>query len=114
MNQRKFFKVVIELFNLYNDLFKNQNFIHWFVKKFTQDFQIFLSQKITILKDSTITLITFFIFRLKVILRTALAVKINSQEKNMKKEIISLCEKTSDEEFSRADFKLLTTLPCYY
>lgn len=106
----------------------------------------------TVLKDSTIALITFFIFRLKVILRTALAVKINSQEKNMKKivlekltsyacdingsangdvrdmsakyfdeiakwyteEIISFCEKSSDEEFSKADSKLLTTLPCYY
>ena len=32
----------------------------------------------------------------------------------MKEEIISLCEKTSDEEFSKADSKLLTTLPCYY
>lgn len=32
----------------------------------------------------------------------------------MKKEIISLCEKTSDEEFSKTDSKLLTTLPCYY
>lgn len=29
-------------------------------------------------------------------------------------EIISLCEKTSDEEFSKADSRLLTTLPCYY
>ena len=29
-------------------------------------------------------------------------------------EIISLCEKTSDEEFSKADSRLITTLPCYY
>ena len=29
-------------------------------------------------------------------------------------EIISLCKKTSDEEFSKADSRLLTTLPCYY
>lgn len=29
-------------------------------------------------------------------------------------EIISLCDKTSDEEFSKADSRLLTTLPCYY
>lgn len=29
-------------------------------------------------------------------------------------EIISLCEKTSDEEFSKADSRLLTTLSCYY
>ena len=33
---------------------------------------------------------------------------------NISKEIISLCEKTSDEEFSKTDSKLLTTLPCYY
>lgn len=38
--------------------------------------------------NSTIALITFFIFRLKVILRTALAVKINSKEKNMKKIVL--------------------------
>ncbi len=29
-------------------------------------------------------------------------------------EIISLCEKTSDEEFAKADARILTTLPCYY
>ncbi len=29
-------------------------------------------------------------------------------------EIISLCKNTSDEDFSKADEKLLTTLPCYY
>ncbi|MBB5226787.1 hypothetical protein [Treponema ruminis] len=29
-------------------------------------------------------------------------------------EIISLCKKTSDEDFSKADAELLTLLPCYY
>jgi len=35
----------------------------------------------TVLKDSTIALITFFIFRLKVILRTALAEKLSLRRK---------------------------------